>query len=78
MEIIIERDGVCSKDSCLASHTGTYTLNDDATYIDLFKRLKKDPYFPSISNNNAVWVLANEDIDCFFLISPRQANFLWV
>ena len=75
MEIIIERDGVCSKDCCLAPHTGTYTLNDDATYIDLFKRLKKDHYFPSISNNNAVWVLANEDIDCIFSYFTKTGKF---
>ena len=44
----------------------TYTVNDDATYMDLFECVKKDRYFPRISGNNVVWVLGNEEYRCIF------------
>ncbi len=75
MEIIIERDSVCMGDDCLAPHARTYTLNDEATYIDLFKCLKNDHYFPSVYNNNVVWVLANEHIDCVFSYFTKTDKF---
>ena len=45
MQILIERDSVCMGDDCLAPHAKTYMLRDNATYMDLFKCLKKDNYF---------------------------------
>ena len=75
MEIIIERDSVCMGDDCLAPHTRTYTLNDQATYTDLFECLKKDHYFPYISGNNVVWVLKNDHIDCIFSYFTKTDKF---
>lgn len=66
MNIIIERNSVCMGDDYLAPHARTYILNDDATYIDLFECLKNDNYLPTVSGNNVVWVLANEQYDCIF------------
>ena len=60
MNVIVERDSVCMGDDCLGSHARTYTVSDDATYIDLFECLKHDDYLPFISDNNVVWVLTNE------------------
>ena len=50
----------------MAPHARTYSLSDDATYVDLFECLKNDSYLPSISGNNVVWVLANEQYSCIF------------
>lgn len=66
MKVIMERSSVCMGDDCLAPHARTYSLNDDATYLDLFECLKNDHYLPSISGNNVVWVLQNENYSCIF------------
>ena len=66
MKVIIERSSVCMGDDCLAPHARTYTLSDDATYMDLFECIKKDKYLPSVHGNNVVWVLTNEHYDCIF------------
>lgn len=66
MKIIVKRNSVCMGDDCLAPHAKTYTLNDDATYMDLFECVKNDNYLPSVHGNNVVWVLTNEHYDCIF------------
>ncbi|MBQ6797485.1 MAG: hypothetical protein IJP10_05655 [Clostridia bacterium] len=66
IKITVERDSICMGDDCFAPHGKTYILRDNAACIDLFKRLKKDKYFPSVSGNNAVWVMTNESFDCIF------------
>lgn len=66
MKIIIERHSVCMGDDCLAPHTKQYALDDDATYIELFECIKNDNYLPSVSGNNVVWVLSNDNYSCIF------------
>ena len=66
MNVIVERDSVCMADDCFAPHARTYSLHDDATYMDLFECLKNDNYFQSVSGSNVVWVLANEHYSCIF------------
>ena len=75
MNIIVERSSVCLGDDCLAPHSRTYILNDDATYMDLFDCLKKDSYFPSVSENNVVWVLTNARYSCIFSYYTRTDKF---
>lgn len=75
IEVIVERDSVCMGDDCFAPHARTYTLKDDATYKDLFKCLKKDKYFPSISGNNVVWVMTNTDFWCIFSYFTKTDKF---
>ena len=72
MQILIERDSVCMGDDCLAPHAKTYMLRDNATYMDLFKCLKKDNYFPSVSGNNVVWVLTNKHYSCIFSYFTKE------
>lgn len=64
MQVIIERSSVAMGDDCFAPHERTYSLNEDATYMDLLECVKNDHYFPTISGNNVVWVLANEQYSC--------------
>ena len=62
----MERNNVCMGDDCRAPHTKEYILSDDATYVDLFERIKADRYLPTISENDVVWVLGNEEYRCIF------------
>lgn len=66
MRVIVERNSVCMGDDCRAPHTKEYILSDDATYMDLFERIKADRYLPTISGNDVVWVLGNEEYRCIF------------
>ena len=66
MDIIIERNSVGMGDDCLAPHKVTYSLSEDATYVDLLECVKNDNYFPSVSGNNVVWVLGNDRHNCIF------------
>lgn len=75
MDVIVERNSVCMGDDCLAPHARTYTLNDDATYMDLFECLKRDKYLPSVSGNNVVWVLTNEHYSCVFSYFTKTDKF---
>lgn len=68
IQVTVERSSVCMGDDCLAPHARTYTLDDNATYVDLFESVKKDNYFPSVSGNNVVWVLTDNSKDCFTCI----------
>ena len=54
MKVIVERNNVCMGDDCRAPHTKEYILSDDATYVDLFERIKADRYLPTISENDVV------------------------
>ena len=74
MEIIVERNSVSMGDDCFAPHAITYSLNDDATYMDLFECIKNDKYLPSISGNDVVWVLANEHYSCIFSYFTKTAH----
>lgn len=64
MKVIIERESVCMGDDCWAPHQKKYTLNDNATYMDLFEAIKNDNYLPSMTN--AVWVLTSNQCSCIF------------
>lgn len=75
MKVIIERSSVCMGDDCLAPHARTYTLNDDATYMDLFECVKKDDYLPYVHAHNVVWVLTNEHYDCIFSYFTKTDKF---
>ncbi len=75
MKVIVGRDSVCLGDDCLAPHERTCTVDDDATYMDLFECLKKDRYFPSVSGNNVVWVLTNENYVCIFSYFTKTDKF---
>lgn len=66
MEVIVERESVCMGDDCLAPHTRTYKLDDNATYMDLLECLKNNNYLPSVSGNNVVWVMKSEHYSCIF------------
>ncbi len=75
MKVIVERDSVCMGDDCSAPHQITYTVDDNETYIGLFKCLKKDNYFPSVHGNNVVWVMTNEDYFCIFSYFTKTDKF---
>lgn len=72
MRIIIERESVCMGDDCWAPHQRKYTLNDDATYMDLYEATKKDNYLPTMTN--AVWVLTNKQCKCIFSYFTRTGE----
>lgn len=75
MKVVVERYSVCMGDDCLAPHARTYTVNDDATYMDLFEYLKNDNYLPTVSGNNVVWVLTNEEYNCIFSYFTKTDKF---
>lgn len=75
MKVIVERSSVCMGDDCLAPHARIYTLNDDATYMELFECLKNDNYLPAVSGNNVVWVLTNEHHNCIFSYFTKTDKF---
>lgn len=63
MKIKVNRDSVCLEDD-IYEHLKTYQMDDNATYRELFSMLQKDKYFPSVADNNAVWVLTTERFEC--------------
>ncbi len=65
MNIIINRDSVCSSDD-IENHKRTFHMNNNSTYEDLFKVLMDDRYFTKISGNNVVWVLTSKKHECIF------------
>ena len=74
MEIKIDRESVCMGDDC-EDHSKIYQFEDNATYEDLFEKLKNDNYFPSVSGNNVVWVLTAKDFDCIFSYYTKMDKF---
>lgn len=70
MDIIINRDSVCLGDD-IENHKKTYQMDNNSTYEDLFIALIDDKYFPSISGNNAVWVLTSKKYECIFSYFTR-------
>lgn len=65
VEIMINRDSVCLADD-MSEHALICQMDDDATYIDLFAKIKKLNYFPNVSGNNVVWVLQSKAYNCIF------------
>ncbi len=65
MEIRINRRSVCMGDD-VENHSKILHMCKYATYKDLFKRLKREKYFPNVEGNNAVWVLATKEHFCIF------------
>ncbi|MDL2276396.1 hypothetical protein LJC02_01960 [Breznakia sp. OttesenSCG-928-G09] len=74
MNIIVNRDSVCLGDD-MENHSRKYSFAGDATYEDLFNRIKQDQYFPSIAGNNVVWVLTTKNFSCIFSYFTKTNKF---
>lgn len=75
MDIIINRDSVCLGDD-IENHKKTYQMDHNSTYEDLYKVLTDDKYFPSISENNVVWVLTSKKHECIFSYFTRTHKMM--
>ena len=73
MEIIVNRASVCMGDD-VYSHVEEFILPDDATYDDLFQKIIKTGYLPSIAGNNVVWVLSSKEYFCIFSYFTRTGK----
>lgn len=74
MKIIIDRESVCRADD-VDSHEKEYFIRTNLPFEDLFKKIIKDKYLPSIWGNNVVWVLTSTEHFCIFSYFTKTNKF---
>lgn len=74
MNIEMNRQSVCIGDD-MEDHTISLSLENNATYENLFELLKSKKYFPNVSGNNVVWVLTAKKYECIFSYFTLQDKF---
>lgn len=70
MKISVYRDSVCMGDDVF-DHTIQYEVPESATFLDVFRDLIRQGYFPSVVGNNVVWAMVQDEED---LMSWKTAD----
>ena len=70
MKISVYRHSVCMGDDVF-DHTIQYEVPESATFLDLFRDLIRQGYFPSVVGNNVVWAMVRDEED---LMSWKTAD----
>lgn len=70
MKISVYRDSVCMGDDVF-DHTIQYEVPETVTFLDVFRDLIRQGYFPSVVGNNVVWAMVRDEED---LMSWKTAD----
>lgn len=62
MQIKIDRQSVCMGDD-MENHEMIQIMEEDTTFVELFKKLISKNYFPYLGNHDIVWVLRHNGQD---------------